>query len=227
MPAPTRRHEDGGYYEEDFAPYDRDHWMPFVEAYDWLIQFFMPEPALWVLVRWISGGQLPCANEITYFRDNTTTLSFWAGPPPKGPILYKLVREAEQRDWNVRMPLFKAVPIDQEGEPEEIGSCVLLVHCATLWELIQSLLQLDSDTTPERPTRVRRMIIAILRNEFGDALSKDNIPEYRRYVTEARWNQECARRGIAEGLEPPVPSRMTFVYAIDDYLLQPDAYRED
>jgi hypothetical protein len=78
----------------------------------------------------------------------------------------------------------------------------------------------------DQPARRRRALIAMLRKNFGDTLTRDCIAEYMHYIESIpeAWNQECRKVGFAKGKEPSVPVRQTFTNAIDDYRMNPDNY---
>jgi hypothetical protein len=64
----ARRYEDGGYYEEDYAPYDREHWALLLDIIEWLELVERPEIVDGLLVAWISSGRLPIAKLVYRLR---------------------------------------------------------------------------------------------------------------------------------------------------------------
>ena len=147
-----RRHENGGYYHEDYAPYDREHWPLFLDAIAWLTPHVGSEFAEGTVIAWVSSGRLPYATLTFDWQRGEAPIMPWGGPPPSGLVLYEQIQEARQRGGNPHISAQKAVPYGQEGEPVTVGYAIPLVHRGTLLELARSQLSLDLDTTADTTT---------------------------------------------------------------------------
>jgi hypothetical protein len=79
----------------------------------------------------------------------------------------------------------------------------------------------------DEPPLLRRMVIHILRAEFPDGFSANDIPRKAKIVSD-HWQAECkAPLGNARSpVEYPVPSRKTVGRAINDFLTRPEAYSD-
>jgi hypothetical protein len=69
------------------------------------------------------------------------------------------------------------------------------------------------------PSLRQRMIIAILRKEYGDDFTSDDMAGKEAVVTK-HWGAECKARRVSYSL----PHRTTIEYTIKDYLARPSAY---
>jgi len=158
-----RRYPDGGYYEEDYAPYDRENWALLLDLIEWMELVERPEIVDGLVVAWISSGRLPIASWSLHFNTGEASVRYWAGPPPGAKVLYDHIQDFRDQKRQSSIPVRKAIPY-RRGDPvsetmqlgEQVGIHFIMAHCATLGELARDAGLLTPDMEAEAETLVER-----------------------------------------------------------------------
>jgi len=203
-----RRYEDGGYYEADYAPYDRENWALLPDVIEWLELIERPEIVDGLLVSWISSGRLPIANWYINFVTHEANVTYRAEPPPDGKTLYDHIQDFRKQERQSSISVHKAIPYrgdDQVGKTgqlgEQVGIDFFMVHCATLCELAREagLLSPDMEAEAERlvkrrPSSGEAIIRAELRRLFPGKTRKQILNEEGERLGRKAYYSDIAAR---------------------------------